>query len=227
MGLIADVPSTLAPAPVESDRSGRLGESPGRWEAGRDYPPTASTVAGAGPPLQSVSSGVRSEHSERECAGGSDLEDCFNERERRAVEGAPLDQRISVGRSSTGQPCSIASHRRRQFCRRFERQRQQFGSPPPSAQSIPSARASSLRRPVRVERGHRVALAVPHAVDLVEDEELRRLHADVLQHSADGLDTPLAVGCRSDNDVEEQRRVGQLLEGGAKGGDECSRSSQS
>ena len=78
-----------------------------------------------------------------------------------------------------------------------------------------------------MERGHRVALAVPHAVDLVEDEELRHLHADVLQHSADGLDTPLAVGCRSDDDVEEQRRVGQLLEGGAKGGDECLRSSQS
>ena len=41
-----------------------------------------------------------------------------------------------------------------------------------------------------------------------------------MKHSADGLDAPLAVGCRSVDDVEEQRRVGQLLEGGAKGGDE-------
>jgi len=51
------------------------------------------------------------------------------------------------------------------------------------------ARASSLRRPVRwsadsapaaCRARHRVALAVPHAVDLVEDEELRRVHAGVL-----------------------------------------------
>ena len=78
-------------------------------------------------------------------------------------------------------------------------------------------------RDAAVPARHRIALAVPHSVERVEDEKLRRLHADVLQHSADGLDAPLAAGrCRVD-DVEEQRRVGQLFERSAKGDDEVRR----
>ena len=70
---------------------------------------------------------------------------------------------------------------------------------------------------------HRLALAVRHAVDLVEDEQLRRLDADSPQHAADRLDAAFAVGRRGVDDVEEQRRVGQLLEGGAEGGDQIGR----
>ena len=66
----------------------------------------------------------------------------------------------------------------------------------------------------------RLALAVLHPVDPVEDEELRRLDADVPQHAADGVDAPLAVGGEGVDDVQQQRRVGELLERGAEGGDE-------
>ena len=68
---------------------------------------------------------------------------------------------------------------------------------------------------------HRLALAVPPPVDVfVEDEELRCLDVHVPQHAADGLDAPLALRRRGVDHVQEQRGVGQLLESGAKGGNE-------
>ena len=67
-------------------------------------------------------------------------------------------------------------------------------------------------RNTTVAAGEGLVRSVLQFVDLIEDQELGRMHANLVQDSAHGLDASIVVGRRRVHDVQEQRRIRQFFE---------------